>query len=80
MLVFKRVSEAFFSIDGVVISAAFLTDFQDLVCYEFGEDSLDRSLSNSDLIREIPDPGVGIPRQAHDDVEVVCQKGPLRGA
>ena len=77
---FKRVSKALFSIDGVVISAPFLADFQDLVCYEFGKDSLDRSLGNPDLVGEIPDPGVGIPRQAHDDVEVVCQKGPLRGA
>jgi len=74
---FERMFEPLLSIDGVEVPTSLFANFEDLVCHQLGEDALDGSLGNADLIGEVSNAGIGLARQAYNNVEVVGQVSPL---
>jgi hypothetical protein len=67
------------AVDDVTIPPAYALAFDEPGLDKVGHDPLSRSLGDSDLVGDVPEPGVWIASDAEQNLRVVRQKPPARG-
>lgn len=80
MLTLQGVSQAFFPIDGIDISASFFLNLEHAISGEFRENALNGPLGNAHLDRHVGDAELGLAGEDNQNVEVIRQEGPMGGA
>ena len=67
------------AVDRVGVPTTDFGDRHDAGLLEVGDDPVDAPLGDADLGRHVAKSGVGVVRQAHEDMGVVAQEGPRGG-
>ena len=73
------VSHCCASVDPVVVASSDSASVDDVRFDEVCDDSLGRSLGDSDRLGDVPEPDVGLLRDAQEHLRVVCEERPGRG-
>lgn len=73
---FEGIGERVMEVDLVMIAAAFAASGEGADLLEIGDDILDGAFGNADMGGAIAEAHIGIFMKEHEDVGVVCQKGP----
>lgn len=74
---FQRVSHGLVWVDAISIPAAMLRDTDKATILQVTNDFLHRSFCDSNDLRNVPQPGIGISGEDHEDVTVVAEQRPF---